>query len=102
MNKGQIRIALAQINPTLGDLAANADLISKYALMKATHHGMKRETQALNICQKQHVIKPCLNQRYSHPPARIMANVATVTVVMLAVPVATPIACIVAVDEGAN
>ena len=31
MNKGQIRIALAQINPTLGDLAANADLISKYA-----------------------------------------------------------------------
>ncbi len=31
MNKGQIRIALAQINPTLGDLAVNADLISKYA-----------------------------------------------------------------------
>jgi NAD+ synthase (glutamine-hydrolysing) len=31
VNKGQIRIALAQINPTLGDLAANADLISKYA-----------------------------------------------------------------------
>ena len=31
MNKGQIRIALAQINPTLGDQAANADLISKYA-----------------------------------------------------------------------
>ena len=31
MNKAQIRIALAQINPTLGDLAANADLISKYA-----------------------------------------------------------------------
>jgi NAD+ synthase (glutamine-hydrolysing) len=31
VNKAQIRIALAQINPTLGDLAANADLISKYA-----------------------------------------------------------------------
>ena len=31
MNKGQIRIALAQINPTVGDLAANANLISKYA-----------------------------------------------------------------------
>jgi NAD+ synthase (glutamine-hydrolysing) len=31
VNKGQIRIALAQINPTLGDLAVNADLISKYA-----------------------------------------------------------------------
>ncbi|CAB4698177.1 MAG: NAD+ synthase [Actinobacteria bacterium] len=28
---GQIRIALAQINPTVGDLAANADLVSKYA-----------------------------------------------------------------------
>jgi NAD+ synthase (glutamine-hydrolysing) len=28
---GQIRIALAQINPTVGDLAANADLISKHA-----------------------------------------------------------------------
>jgi len=28
---GQIRIALAQINPTVGDLAKNADLISKYA-----------------------------------------------------------------------
>ena len=31
MNMGQIRIALAQINPTVGDLAANADLISKHA-----------------------------------------------------------------------
>ena len=31
MNNGQIRIALAQINPTVGDLAANADLVSKYA-----------------------------------------------------------------------
>ena len=31
MNTGQIRIALAQINPTVGDLAANADLVSKYA-----------------------------------------------------------------------
>ena len=31
MNKAQIRIALAQINPTVGDLPANADLISKYA-----------------------------------------------------------------------
>jgi NAD+ synthase (glutamine-hydrolysing) len=31
VNKGQIRIALAQINPTVGDLAANANLISKYA-----------------------------------------------------------------------
>ena len=28
---GQIRIALAQINPTVGDLSKNADLISKYA-----------------------------------------------------------------------
>ena len=28
---GQIRIALAQINPTVGDLAKNADLIAKYA-----------------------------------------------------------------------
>lgn len=28
---GQIRIALAQINPTVGDLATNADLVSKYA-----------------------------------------------------------------------
>jgi NAD+ synthase (glutamine-hydrolysing) len=28
---GQIRIALAQINPTVGDLAANADNISKHA-----------------------------------------------------------------------
>jgi NAD+ synthase (glutamine-hydrolysing) len=28
---GQIRIALAQINPTVGDLAENADLISKHA-----------------------------------------------------------------------
>jgi NAD+ synthase (glutamine-hydrolysing) len=28
---GQIRIALAQINPTVGDLTANADLISKHA-----------------------------------------------------------------------
>ena len=31
MNSGQIRIALAQINPTVGDLAANTDLVSKYA-----------------------------------------------------------------------
>jgi NAD+ synthase (glutamine-hydrolysing) len=31
VNNGQIRIALAQINPTVGDLAANADLISKNA-----------------------------------------------------------------------
>jgi len=31
VNMGQIRIALAQINPTVGDLAANADLISKHA-----------------------------------------------------------------------
>lgn len=31
MNIGQIRIALAQINPTVGDLAVNADLISKHA-----------------------------------------------------------------------
>ena len=31
MKMGQIRIALAQINPTVGDLAANADLVSKYA-----------------------------------------------------------------------
>ena len=30
-NTGQIRVALAQINPTVGDLAKNADLISKYA-----------------------------------------------------------------------
>jgi NAD+ synthase (glutamine-hydrolysing) len=31
VNSGQIRIALAQINPTVGDLAANTDLVSKYA-----------------------------------------------------------------------
>ena len=30
-SRGQIRIALAQINPTVGDLDKNADLISKYA-----------------------------------------------------------------------
>ena len=30
-NTGQIRVALAQINPTVGDLAKNADLVSKYA-----------------------------------------------------------------------
>jgi NAD+ synthase (glutamine-hydrolysing) len=30
-NTGQIRVALAQINPTVGDLVKNADLISKYA-----------------------------------------------------------------------
>ena len=30
-NTGQIRVALAQINPTVGDLAKNADQISKYA-----------------------------------------------------------------------
>ena len=35
MNTGQIRIALAQINPTVGDLAANADLVSKYAFEAA-------------------------------------------------------------------
>ena len=29
---GQLRIALAQINPTLGDLAGNSDLIYEYAL----------------------------------------------------------------------
>ena len=28
---GQIRVALAQINPTVGDLIKNADLVSKYA-----------------------------------------------------------------------
>ena len=28
---GQIRVALAQINPTVGDLKKNADLISKHA-----------------------------------------------------------------------
>jgi len=28
---GQIRVALAQINPTVGDLSKNADLVSKYA-----------------------------------------------------------------------
>jgi NAD+ synthase (glutamine-hydrolysing) len=28
---GQIRVALAQINPTVGDLSKNSDLISKYA-----------------------------------------------------------------------
>ena len=28
---GQIRIALAQINPTVGDLRKNCDLVSKYA-----------------------------------------------------------------------
>jgi len=32
VNTGQIRIALAQINPTVGDLTANADLVSKYAV----------------------------------------------------------------------
>jgi len=30
-NSGQIRVALAQINPTVGDLSKNADLIAKYA-----------------------------------------------------------------------
>ena len=35
MNTGQIRIALAQINPTVGDLAANADLVSKFAFEAA-------------------------------------------------------------------
>jgi NAD+ synthase (glutamine-hydrolysing) len=35
VNTGQIRIALAQINPTVGDLAANADLVSKYAFEAA-------------------------------------------------------------------
>ena len=35
---GQIRIALAQINPTVGDLDKNADLISKYAF-DATNDG---------------------------------------------------------------
>ena len=28
---GQMRIALAQINPTLGDLSGNSDLICEYA-----------------------------------------------------------------------
>ncbi|MGI9171025.1 MAG: NAD+ synthase [Candidatus Nanopelagicus sp.] len=37
-SRGQIRIALAQINPTVGDLAKNADLISKYAF-DATNAG---------------------------------------------------------------
>jgi len=35
VNTGQIRIALAQINPTVGDLAANSDLVSKYAFEAA-------------------------------------------------------------------
>jgi len=35
VNTGQIRIALAQINPTVGDLAANADLVSKNAFEAA-------------------------------------------------------------------
>jgi len=35
VNTGQIRIALAQINPTVGDLAANAELVSKYAFEAA-------------------------------------------------------------------
>ena len=30
-SSGQIRVALAQINPTVGDLSKNSDLISKYA-----------------------------------------------------------------------
>ena len=37
-SRGQIRIALAQINPTVGDLDTNADLISKYAF-DATNAG---------------------------------------------------------------
>ena len=37
-SRGQIRIALAQINPTVGDLDKNADLISKYAF-DATNTG---------------------------------------------------------------
>ena len=37
-SRGQIRIALAQINPTVGDLGKNADLISKYAF-DATNAG---------------------------------------------------------------
>jgi NAD+ synthase (glutamine-hydrolysing) len=37
-SRGQIRIALAQINPTVGDLYKNADLISKYAF-DATNAG---------------------------------------------------------------
>ena len=37
-SRGQIRIALAQINPTVGDLDKNADLISKYAF-DATNAG---------------------------------------------------------------
>ena len=37
-SRGQIRIALAQINPTVGDLNKNADLISKYAF-DATNAG---------------------------------------------------------------
>ena len=37
-SRGQIRIAVAQINPTVGDLDKNADLISKYAF-DATNAG---------------------------------------------------------------
>ena len=37
-SRGQLRIALAQINPTVGDLDKNADLISKYAF-DATNAG---------------------------------------------------------------
>jgi len=37
-SRGQIRIALAQINPTVGDLDKNADLTSKYAF-DATNAG---------------------------------------------------------------
>ena len=37
-SRGQIRIALAQINPTVGNLDKNADLISKYAF-DATNAG---------------------------------------------------------------
>jgi NAD+ synthase (glutamine-hydrolysing) len=37
-SRGQIRIALAQINPTVGDLDKNADLMSKYAF-DATNAG---------------------------------------------------------------
>ena len=30
-NSGQLRIALAQVNPTVGELAGNSDLICEYA-----------------------------------------------------------------------
>ena len=41
---GQLRIALAQINPTLGDLTGNSELICEYAAKAsaAGAHGPKR------------------------------------------------------------